>query len=104
MELYVCVLFDLLSTQRTKHKNTKNKQRGTKEGLAAQGIIKSGGLVSNSVMVGLLRKTLAGTNGGWLLDGYPRSLEQANSLVRREDHHHHHHQNMSALFFFFFCS
>lgn len=57
----------------------KNK---TPLGLAAERIMKSGGLVSDEMVTGLVReRTLkADCAKGFVLDGYPRTIEQAKTL------------------------
>ena len=49
-------------------------------GLQVKQIIKSGRLVSDQLVLEIVKKNLATNNKGWILDGYPRNLTQANSL------------------------
>lgn len=54
--------------------------KGTEEGHAAAAVIKQGGLVSDDIMSAMLRRLLASETHSWLLDGYPRTVEQAAIL------------------------
>ena len=56
--------------------------RETEMGLAAQKFMKAGELVPDEVVIGVVRDRLAesDTAGGFLLDGFPRTLEQARRL------------------------
>jgi adenylate kinase len=55
---------------------------GTELGLKAKEVIDRGELVSDGLMLGLLEERLSGTDTGrgFILDGYPRNLVQAESL------------------------
>ncbi len=55
---------------------------GTEMGLAAQRYMKAGELVPDEVVIGVVRDRLAeaDTAAGFLLDGFPRTLEQARRL------------------------
>lgn len=55
---------------------------GTELGLKAKAIMDAGELVSDDVMLGMLRERLQqpDTSGGFILDGYPRNLVQAKAL------------------------
>ncbi len=55
---------------------------GTPLGLKVKAIVESGGLVSDELTVELVRDRLAQTDaqGGWLLDGFPRTMAQATAL------------------------
>lgn len=55
---------------------------GTPLGLKAKAVMESGQLVSDGIVLGLLEERLAqaDTNPGFILDGYPRNLAQANAL------------------------
>ncbi len=58
---------------------------GTQLGRQAQSIMDSGGLVGDDVMNGIVRERLADedvSSKGVLLDGYPRTAEQADALER----------------------
>ncbi len=56
---------------------------GTPLGLTAKHHVESGGLVPDEVIIGLVREVLASDieqGKGFLLDGFPRTIEQARSL------------------------
>ncbi len=56
---------------------------GTPLGLKAKGFVESGGLVPDDVIIGLVGEVLAAgkaSGKGFLLDGFPRTLAQAESL------------------------
>ncbi|MDE2054496.1 MAG: adenylate kinase [Xanthomonadaceae bacterium] len=55
---------------------------GTSLGLKAKAVMESGQLVSDGIVLGLLEERLAqsDTKPGFVLDGYPRNLAQANAL------------------------
>jgi adenylate kinase len=55
---------------------------GTELGLKAKAVMESGGLVSDDIVLGMLeeRLTAGDTGNGFVLDGYPRNLAQANAL------------------------
>ncbi len=53
----------------------------TELGGKAEGFMKSGLLVPDEIMLGLIREQLAGLGDrGWILDGFPRTIEQAEAL------------------------
>jgi adenylate kinase len=56
----------------------------TSLGIAAKEVMDAGGLVSDEIMIGLVRERLdqpdAATRG-YILDGFPRTIEQADALV-----------------------
>lgn len=56
---------------------------GTPLGLQAESIMKSGGLVSDDIIIGLIkdRITQADCKNGFLFDGFPRTIPQAQALV-----------------------
>jgi len=56
--------------------------KGTPLGLQAKAIIESGGLVSDEITVGLVRERLSQPDcaNGYLLDGFPRTIPQAEAL------------------------
>lgn len=56
---------------------------GTPLGLQAKGVMEAGGLVSDDVVLGMLEERLlkSDTRNGFILDGYPRNLAQANALT-----------------------
>jgi len=55
---------------------------GTEMGLAAQKVMESGALVPDEVVIGVVRERLAQADAqkGFLLDGFPRTIEQAERL------------------------
>ena len=54
---------------------------GSPLGLTAKRYVESGGLVPDEVIIGLVREVLQSNAGrGFLLDGFPRTLEQARAL------------------------
>lgn len=55
---------------------------GTPLGLAAKQVMDAGGLVSDDLIIGLVRDRLAAPDcaRGYLFDGFPRTLPQAESL------------------------
>ncbi|MCM2336858.1 MAG: adenylate kinase [Pseudomonas sp.] len=57
---------------------------GSKLGLEAKGIMAAGNLVSDEILLGMLedRFSRPDTGGGFILDGYPRNLAQADALGR----------------------
>lgn len=55
---------------------------GSKLGLEAKGVMARGELVSDAILLGMLEDRLSrpDTAGGFILDGYPRNLAQADAL------------------------
>ena len=55
---------------------------GTELGRQAKAVMEKGELVSDAIVLGMLeeRLTAGDTGGGFILDGYPRNLSQANAL------------------------
>lgn len=58
--------------------------RGTDFGIKAKAAMDAGQLVSDEIVLGILRERLARDDAerGFILDGYPRNLSQAESLER----------------------
>ncbi len=56
--------------------------RGTELGLKAKSVMDAGQLVSDDIVLGLIRERLSRPDAakGFILDGFPRNIEQANSL------------------------
>ncbi|HAT2065116.1 TPA: adenylate kinase [Legionella pneumophila] len=56
--------------------------KGTPLGLSAQKIMESGGLVSDDIIIGLVKERLKNPDcdRGFLFDGFPRTLVQAEAL------------------------
>tara|TARA_Y100001978_G_scaffold104504_1_gene93417 strand:- start:11 stop:562 length:552 start_codon:yes stop_codon:yes gene_type:complete len=52
----------------------------TNLGIQVKEIINSGQLVKDELVLEIVRKNLLKKNKGWILDGYPRNISQANSL------------------------
>lgn len=52
-------------------------------GLAAKAVMDAGGLVSDEIVLGLVKERLSGDDcaSGFILDGFPRTLPQATALV-----------------------
>lgn len=55
-------------------------RNATPLGKEAKGYMDSGKLVPDDLVIGLIKEKLKGLKGGILLDGFPRSLEQAKAL------------------------
>ena len=55
---------------------------GTPLGVAAKKIMDAGGLVSDDIIIGLVKERLKATDcaNGYLLDGFPRTIPQADAL------------------------
>ena len=58
----------------------KEIEMNTALGLQVKDIMNRGELVSDELVVKIVRQNLCKDNKGWILDGYPRNLSQANSL------------------------
>jgi adenylate kinase len=56
---------------------------GTELGIAAKKIMDEGGLVSDSIILGLIKSRIAEADctKGFLLDGFPRTIAQAEGLI-----------------------
>lgn len=55
-------------------------RNGTPLGKEAKGYMDAGKLVPDDLVIGLIKEKLKGLKGAVLLDGFPRSLEQAKAL------------------------
>ncbi len=55
---------------------------GTDLGLAAKKVMDAGGLVSDSIIIGLVKERLKqdDCNNGYLFDGFPRTIPQADAM------------------------
>ncbi|MDR1020070.1 MAG: adenylate kinase [Synergistaceae bacterium] len=65
-----------------------NVEKGTEIGLAAKSFMDSGRLVPDDVIIGMIRVRLScddATEGGFILDGFPRTTAQAEALDRLLD-------------------
>ena len=58
----------------------KEIEMNTDLGRQVKDIINRGELVSDELVLKIVRQNLDKDNNGWILDGYPRNLSQANSL------------------------
>jgi len=58
----------------------KEIEMNTTLGEKVKDIINRGELVSDELVLKIVRQNLDKDNRGWILDGYPRNLSQANSL------------------------
>src|SRR5215510_728802 len=58
--------------------------RGTELGLKAKAVMEAGQLVSDDIVLGLIRDRLSRPDAakGFILDGFPRNIEQADALQR----------------------
>ena len=57
------------------------KDSGTEMGNMVAGVMARGELVTDEIVIGLIREKLKGDNkGGFIFDGFPRTLEQADAL------------------------
>lgn len=68
-----------ISTGSMLRQNVKDR---TELGLKAQSYMDAGELVPDEVIEGMLRNRLAREKSGFILDGYPRNLEQAQTLEK----------------------
>ena len=59
-------------------------RQGTPVGLQARRFVESGGLVPDEVVIGLIEERFSrpDTVRGWILDGFPRTVPQAEALDR----------------------
>ena len=53
---------------------------GSALGQEAEAVMARGELVSDQLVLAIVRSRLLGLQGGWLLDGFPRNLAQAEAL------------------------
>ncbi len=53
---------------------------GTELGREAEAVMARGELVSDALVLAIVRHRLSDHGGGWLLDGFPRNLAQAEAL------------------------
>lgn len=60
---------------------------GTELGLKAKEVMDSGNLVSDEIMIGIIKDAISGEDAkkGFILDGFPRTLEQARELDKIMD-------------------
>ena len=64
------------------------RKAGTELGNAAQAYIEAGQLVPDSVVIGIIKKYMVENNceNGFILDGFPRSIPQAEALEKMGIH------------------
>ena len=55
-------------------------QAGSELGRQAEAVMARGELVSDELVLAIVRSRLQQSSGGWLLDGFPRNLAQAEAL------------------------
>ncbi len=60
-------------------------RNGTELGKKAKAFMDSGALVPNDLIIGLMKEKIAQANGGVILDGFPRTVEQADALAQQLD-------------------
>ena len=58
----------------------KEIEMNTDLGMQIKGIMNKGELVSDELVLEIVQNNLAINKNGWILDGYPRNLSQANAL------------------------
>ena len=65
----------------------KAMKEGTPTGLAAKRFVDAGQLVPDEVVIAIVRERLAEKDceGGYLLDGFPRTVQQAEALATFAD-------------------
>lgn len=75
-----CLNIPTISTGAALREAVKNE---TPMGLAAKSAMESGGLVPDEVVIGIIRDRLAQDDckNGYILDGFPRTVAQAEALV-----------------------
>ncbi|KIN70622.1 Adenylate kinase [Sulfitobacter noctilucae] len=62
------------------------KDSGTEMGNMVADVMARGDLVTDEIVIGLIREKLEGDNkGGFIFDGFPRTLEQADALGKLLD-------------------
>ncbi|MBD3666015.1 adenylate kinase [Sulfitobacter sp. TSTF-M16] len=62
------------------------KESGTEMGNMVAGVMARGELVTDEIVIGLIKEKLQGENaGGFIFDGFPRTLEQADALGQLMD-------------------
>ncbi len=60
-------------------------RNGTELGKKAKEYMDSGALVPNDLIIGLMKEKIAQAKGGVILDGFPRTVEQADALAEQLD-------------------
>lgn len=80
----------LAETQNLLHLSTGDLLRaevaaGSELGKEAQAVMARGELVSDALVLAIVRSRLQAHSGGWLLDGFPRNVAQADALAQLLD-------------------
>jgi len=57
-------------------------EKKTASGIQIKEIINSGKLVDDELVLKIVKQNLALSKQGWILDGYPRNISQADSLTK----------------------
>lgn len=64
------------------------RSSGTEMGKKVAAVMDAGGLVTDEIVIGLIEEKLQGdTGGGFIFDGFPRTLAQADALGALLDRH-----------------
>jgi adenylate kinase len=80
----------LAETQELLHLSTGDLLRaevaaGSELGKEAEAVMARGELVSDALVLAIVRSRLQTHSGGWLLDGFPRNVAQADALAQLLD-------------------
>ena len=80
----------LAETQNLLHLSTGDLLRaevaaGSELGKDAEAVMARGELVSDALVLAIVRSRLQSHSGGWLLDGFPRNVAQADALAQLLD-------------------
>ena len=80
----------LAETQNLLHLSTGDLLRaevaaGSELGKEAEAVMARGELVSDALVLAIVRHRLQSHSGGWLLDGFPRNVAQADALAQLLD-------------------
>jgi adenylate kinase len=80
----------LAETQNLLHLSTGDLLRaevaaGSELGKEAEAVMARGELVSDALVLAIVRSRLQAHSGGWLLDGFPRNVAQADALAQLLD-------------------
>ena len=63
------------------------RSSGTEMGRRVAEVMDRGELVTDEIVIGLIEEKLAGSlGGGFIFDGFPRTLAQADALILRAPH------------------
>ena len=60
-----------------------NIQKGTQIGIKVKDLVAKGQFVSDDLITRIVLPELSGLKGGWLLDGFPRTLHQCKTLDKQ---------------------